>query len=58
MLFKQVKFAIEDVYNTQTNPLVDYYKKKGIHSRIDASQAMSVVTATIDAIFGRPASSE
>ena len=30
-------------YHTQTKPLVDYYKKRGLHSRIDAAESPDVV---------------
>ena len=32
-----------EAYHKQTAPLVDYYKKRGIHSRIDASETPDVV---------------
>jgi adenylate kinase len=39
-------------YHQQTAPVVDYYKKKGIWSGIDASQSPSVVWKSLLAIFG------
>lgn len=30
-------------YHQQTSPLVDYYKKRGLHSRIDAAETPDVV---------------
>lgn len=30
-------------YHKQTAPLVDYYKKRGLHSRIDAAESPDVV---------------
>ncbi|KAL1493197.1 hypothetical protein ABEB36_011297 [Hypothenemus hampei] len=42
-------------YHTQTRPLVDYYEIKGIHHRIDASQAAKDVFKDIDSIFTRRA---
>lgn len=38
-------------YNTQTIPLVDYYARKGLHYRIDASKPADVVFSRIDDIF-------
>ncbi|KAK3887263.1 hypothetical protein Pcinc_008618 [Petrolisthes cinctipes] len=38
-------------YHDQTNPLVSYYTKKGIHTRIDASRPAEDVLKTITAIF-------
>jgi len=38
-------------YHNQTKPLVDYYQKREIHSRIDASKASRDVFSNIDAIF-------
>jgi len=38
-------------YHTQTKPLVDYYQIRGIHHRIDASQAADRVFSSIDSIF-------
>ena len=38
-------------YHKQTMPLVDYYKKRGIHSRVDASQHADTVFASIQAVF-------
>ena len=32
-----------EAYHTQTSPLVDYYKKRGIHSKIDAAETADVV---------------
>lgn len=38
-------------YHQSTTPVVDYYKKKGIHSRVDAAQSPVVVWNTLSAIF-------
>uniref|UniRef100_A0A915ESG7 Adenylate kinase n=1 Tax=Ditylenchus dipsaci TaxID=166011 RepID=A0A915ESG7_9BILA len=38
-------------YHTQTSPLVDYYKKAGVHYKIDASQAIASVNEKIDELF-------
>ncbi|KAF7287434.1 adenylate kinase 2 [Rhynchophorus ferrugineus] len=38
-------------YHNQTKPLVDYYQIRGIHHRIDASQAAANVFKNIDQIF-------
>lgn len=40
-------------YHNQTKPLVDYYQIRGIHYRIDASQAAANVFKNIDEIFLR-----
>lgn len=40
-------------YNTQTVPLVDYYMRKGLHYRVDASKAAEDVFNRIDTIFQR-----
>lgn len=38
-------------YHAQTAPLVDYYGKKGLHTRIDASRSSDEVFASITTIF-------
>ncbi|XP_041975655.1 adenylate kinase [Aricia agestis] len=38
-------------YHQQTVPLVDYYMRKGLHYRIDASKAAEYVFSRIDYIF-------
>ncbi|XP_067862727.1 adenylate kinase 2, mitochondrial isoform X3 [Heptranchias perlo] len=38
-------------YHTQTKPLISYYRKKGIHTAIDATQPPEVVFSTILATF-------
>lgn len=38
-------------YHTQTAPLVDYYAKKGLHTRIDASRSSDDVFTSINTIF-------
>ncbi|CAL4091032.1 unnamed protein product, partial [Meganyctiphanes norvegica] len=38
-------------YHTQTSPLVDYYSKKGLHTRVDASKAADEVFKSINTIF-------
>lgn len=38
-------------YNNQTIPLVDYYARKGLHYRIDASKSADAVFSRIDNIF-------
>ena len=40
-----------EAYHKQTAPLVDYYKKRGIHSRIDASQHADTVFTSIQTVF-------
>ncbi|KAK7866130.1 hypothetical protein R5R35_004779 [Gryllus longicercus] len=40
-----------DAYHKQTSPLVDYYTKRGVHYRIDASKAAAEVFDSIDKIF-------
>ena len=39
-------------YHAQTSPLVDYYKKRNLHSKIDASMTPNLVYASIQAAFG------
>lgn len=39
------------VYHEQTNPLVDYYRKKGLHSAVDASQKPDTVFAALRRVF-------
>ena len=39
-------------YHAQTSPLVDYYRKRNLHTRIDASLAPNLVYASIQAAFG------
>jgi len=41
------------VYHDYTKPLVDYYKKAGIHSRVDASQHQNTVHNVIMGIVNR-----
>lgn len=41
------------VYHDYTKPLVDYYKKAGIHSRVDASQHQNTVHNIIMGIVNR-----
>jgi len=38
-------------YHSLTSPLVEYYKKKGLHNRVDASQQANEVFANIKNIF-------
>jgi len=38
-------------YHALTSPLVDYYKKKNLHHKVDASQAANTVFADIQKIF-------
>ena len=40
-----------DAYHKQTVPVVEYYKKKGIWSGVDASQSPEVVWNSLSAIF-------
>ena len=42
-----------EVYHKQTKPLVDYYQKKGIYARIDASRSATDVHNTIMGIVNR-----
>ncbi|XP_065063415.1 adenylate kinase 2, mitochondrial-like [Rhopilema esculentum] len=39
-------------YHAQTSPLVDYYKKRNLHTRVNASLAPNLVFASIQAAFG------
>jgi len=38
-------------YHIQTQPLADYYAKRGLHFKIDAARSASEVFANIDSIF-------
>merc|ERR1719285_1669823 len=38
-------------YHSLTSPLVEYYKKRGLHNRVDASQSANSVFAEIQKIF-------
>lgn len=40
------------VYHEQTQPLIDYYKEKGVLHSVDGTQAMDVVFAGITEILG------
>lgn len=40
-------------YHSQTVPLVDYYKKQGLHSKIDASLEPNTVFSSILAVFAQ-----
>lgn len=41
-----------NVYHTQTQPLIDYYKKKDILKTVDGTQDMNKVFADIKAVLG------
>lgn len=41
-----------EAYHTQTKPLVEYYKRLGLHYKLDASQSAENVYACIRRIFG------
>merc|ERR1712107_744462 len=43
-------------YHSLTSPLVEYYKKRGLHHRVDASQSANSVFAEIQKISRRPTS--
>lgn len=49
---KALKIRLE-AYHTQTIPLVEYYRKRGIHSAIDATQSPDIVFASILAAFSK-----
>ncbi|KAK7808835.1 hypothetical protein U0070_018757 [Myodes glareolus] len=49
---KALKIRLE-AYHTQTTPLVEYYRKRGIHCAIDACQTPDVVFASILAAFSK-----
>ncbi|XP_074236570.1 adenylate kinase 2, mitochondrial isoform X5 [Saimiri boliviensis] len=49
---KALKIRLQ-AYHTQTTPLIEYYRKRGIHSAIDASQTPDVVFACILAAFSK-----
>lgn len=40
-----------EAYHSQTQPLVNYYSKQGLHYSIDAARSSSAVFANIDSIF-------
>jgi len=40
-------------YHEHTVPLIDYYKKRGVHSSVDASLPMAEVSAKIDDLFSK-----
>lgn len=42
-----------ETYHTQTKPLVDYYKRQGIHYKLDAALPADEVFKRIKRIFGR-----
>ncbi|MBC9785274.1 adenylate kinase [Heliobacterium chlorum] len=44
-----------DVYNKQTQPLIDYYQAKGLYKRINGEQEMPAVFQDICAALGRDA---
>jgi len=52
---KALKIRLE-AYHTKTTPLVEYYRKRGIHSVIDATQTPDVVFASILAAFSKATS--
>ena len=41
------------VFHTQTGPVVDYYKQKGLWKSIDAAQSPSVVWDNMRQIFSK-----
>ncbi|XP_034252996.1 adenylate kinase [Thrips palmi] len=47
-----------DTYHQQTKPLVEYYKRQGIHYRLDAAMPADQVFSRIKKIFGRCVTSE
>ncbi|XP_070534458.1 adenylate kinase 2, mitochondrial-like isoform X3 [Ptychodera flava] len=47
-----------EAYHKQTAPLVDYYQKKGIHTKVDASLAPDAVFASIQAAFSKALSKD
>ncbi|XP_071503119.1 adenylate kinase 2, mitochondrial-like isoform X2 [Diadema antillarum] len=40
-----------EAYHRQTAPLVDYYSKQSLHTRIDASKSFDAVYASVQAVF-------
>ena len=40
-----------DAYHKQTQPVVDYYRRKGVWHGVDASQKPDTVWANLQAIF-------
>nr|XP_039333062.1 adenylate kinase 2, mitochondrial-like isoform X2 [Saimiri boliviensis boliviensis] len=52
---KALKIRLQ-AYHTQTTPLIEYYRKRGIHSAIDASQTPDVRFACILADFSKATS--
>ncbi|XP_025193323.1 adenylate kinase isoform X1 [Melanaphis sacchari] len=44
-------------YHKQTTPLIDYYQKKGIHTKVDASKSSDEVFKMVENIFLRCSSS-
>jgi len=42
-----------ETYHKQTAPLVEYYSKRGLHTRIDAAKPLAEVTQKIDEIFSK-----
>ena len=47
-----------EAYHKQTKPLVAYYQKRGIHTKIDASQPADTVFAAVDAVFSQARSKD
>ena len=41
------------VYEAQTKPLVDYYKKKGLYAEVDGGRDIEAVWGEIEALLGR-----
>uniref|UniRef100_A0A2K5QC84 Adenylate kinase 3 n=1 Tax=Cebus imitator TaxID=2715852 RepID=A0A2K5QC84_CEBIM len=54
---KALKIRLQ-AYHTQTTPLIEYYRKRGIHSAINASQTPDVMFACILADFSKATSYE
>ena len=42
-----------DVYHEQTQPLIDYYSKKGVLAEVDGTQAMDDVFNAIVNVLGK-----
>ena len=54
---KALKERLE-AYHKQTSPLVSYYQRRGIHTRVDAAREPSVVYAAICAAFSQAKSKD
>ena len=50
---KQLRTGCLNVYHEQTQPLIDYYSKKGVLAEVDGTQSMENVFNAIVDVLGK-----